>query len=272
MLTAKQITAFRKEILLWFAKNKRDLPWRHSRDPYNILISEVMLQQTQVSRVIPKFDAWMKRFPTVHVLAKASVHDVLSLWSGLGYNRRALYLQKLAMELVKNHKSEFPQDEMQLRKLPGIGEYTARALLCFAFNKQVAVVDTNVKKVIAVTFFKGKVPEQKVLQQIAEQLLPKGKAYEWNQALMDYASAELKKEKIAIPKQSTFKDSDRFYRGEIVRVLLKNKTISLAQLENHLQKAGKGIQKERLEKIILSLEKNGFIQYEKKQLILEGEV
>src|SRR6185312_9779538 len=114
MLSSKQILSFQKEILEWFEKNKRDLPWRKSRDPYAILVSEVMLQQTQVSRVIPKYKAWMGKFPTLKSLADASTRDVLLFWSGLGYNRRALYLKRLAQELVKNHKSTFSQDEKEL--------------------------------------------------------------------------------------------------------------------------------------------------------------
>lgn len=225
MLTTKQITAFRKKILDWFEKNKRDLPWRKSRDPYSILISEVMLQQTQVGRVIPKFESWMKQFPTVQHLAKASVRDVLSMWSGLGYNRRALYLQKAAQEIVKKHNGRFSQDETVLTTLPGIGTYTARAILCFAFNKQVAVVDTNIRKVILTQFGEFVVDTPKEIQAFADLLLPKGKAYEWNQALMDYSSAELKKEKVTLPKQKPFKNSNRYYRGQILKLLLqKNST------------------------------------------------
>ncbi|MGH7245331.1 MAG: A/G-specific adenine glycosylase, partial [Candidatus Levyibacteriota bacterium] len=223
MISPKEVRDFQKKILSWFAKNKRDLPWRKSRDPYNILISEVMLQQTQVPRVIPKYNEWIKKFPTIQSLAKATTRDVLSLWSGLGYNRRALYLQKTAQEIVEKYHGKFPEDEKQLQSLPGIGEYTARAVLCFAFDKQIAVIDTNIKKVIAIHFCKGKVPQKKKLQEIADKILPQGKAYTWNQALMDYASAELKKEKIAIPKQSKFKDSDRYYRGQMLKLLLRKK-------------------------------------------------
>lgn len=282
MLSQKQITGFQNEILDWYEKNKRDLPWRRpslklrngkTRDPYAILVSEIMLQQTQVSRVIPKFHAWMKKFPTIEKLAKATTRDVLLYWSGLGYNRRALYLKKLAKEVVKNNNGAFSQNEKELMMLPGIGEYTARALLCFAFNKQVAVVDTNIRKVIAVTFFKGKVPEKKTVEEIAGKLLPKDRAYEWNQALMDYSALVVSKDKNSIhllrqgfegqAKQSQFKTSSRFYRGQALRVLLLGpETIDsiFEKLENN------GITKKAFKIIIHKMEKEGII------LIKEGKI
>lgn len=267
-LTKKQIQSFQKEILEWFGKNKRDLPWRRPslklrnglRDPYNILVSEVMLQQTQVPRVIPKFEAWMKQFPTIGHLAHASTRDVLAAWSGLGYNRRALYLKKLAEEVVKNHNGMFSQDEKELIMLPGIGKYTARAILCFAFDKQIAVVDTNIRKVI-LTQFKEKMLKQvqydKLIQEIADQLLPVGKAYEWNQALMDYASANLKHEKIPIPKQSHFKTSNRFYRGQVMKLLLGKDKQTASSLFEKLE--NNGITKEKFEEILQDMEKDGLI-------------
>src|SRR5260221_6037221 len=200
MISKQKITSFQKQILDWYAKNQRDLPWRRTRDPYRILISEVMSQQTQLSRLMPKYLAWLEKFPTVHDLAQAKISDVLHSWSGLGYNRRALNLKKTAEIISKQYHGEFPHSEKDLLSLPGIGEYTARAVLCFAFDQQIAVVDTNVRKVILTRF----AVSEKEISEIAGVLLPVGKAYEWNQALMDYAAAVLKKEKIPIPKQSKF--------------------------------------------------------------------
>lgn len=265
MLTSSQIAVFQKKISSWYGRNKRDLPWRYPslkrtngkrRDPYPIIISEVMSQQTQIERVIPKYLAWMEKFPTLASLAEAPTQDVLRYWSGLGYNRRALYVQKLAKEVIQNLKGVFPQDEKELRKLPGIGEYTAKALLCFAFDKQIAVIDTNVKKVIAVHFFDGEVPKKKILEKVADELLPKGRAYEWNQALMDYASAELREHKIPIAKQSRFKDSDRYYRGQIVKMLIGEKKIVKTKL---YKRFGIQLGPERFEKILTTLQKDGFI-------------
>lgn len=279
-LSKKQIKTFQRKIFSWYEKNKRDLPWRHPSlklrngkfDPYKILVSEVMSQQTQLSRVVPKYLAWIDRFPTLESLAEAHTRDILAYWSGLGYNRRALYLQKLAKTLchsgeqsdssIKGKKDSgrarmtviWPTTEKELRQLPGIGEYTARAILCFAFDKQMPVVDTNIRKVIAVHFFKGEVPNKKIVEEVAQQLLPKGKAYEWNQALMDYAAAELKNYKILLPKQSKFKDSDRYYRGQIIKLLTVQEKITLKALYRVF-----AVQKERLEKILLGLEKDGLV-------------
>src|SRR6266702_3590233 len=152
MITDAKIAAFQTYILNWYHENQRDLPWRKTRDPYAILISEVMSQQTQLSRVVPKYEAWMKKFPTVQDLAQSSVAEVLEYWSGLGYNRRALNLKKAAEKNIHKFSGIFQQNEKDLISLPGIGTYTARAVLCFAFDQQVAVVDTNVRKVILTKF------------------------------------------------------------------------------------------------------------------------
>lgn len=256
------VKAFQKEILEWYKRNQRDLPWRKDRDPYHILVSEVMLQQTQVQRVIPKYENWLKVFPNVASLAKASTRDVLFHWSGLGYNRRALFLQRFAQEIREKFGGRMPQDEKTLRSLPGIGAYTCRALLCFAFNKQVAVIDTNVRKVIAVKFFNGELPADKVIEEVAWELLPQGRAYEWNQALMDYASTMLKKHKIAIPKQYTFHDSDRYFRGLIVRLLLQATVLSYHVLMGKIEQV-KSIDPVRLEKILQQMQKDHLLVEEK---------
>lgn len=246
--------------------------------------------------MLPKYEEWMKVFPDLHSLAKASTRDVLLYWSGLGYNRRALYLQRLAQELV--HGSGFigevvwPMTEKELRKLPGIGEYTARAILCFAFDEQIAVVDTNVRKVI-ITFLKGKALRAKgkeekgkmdpgsesgmtkkilamtkgEIQDIADQLLPDSRAYEWNQALMDYASANLRDYKIPIVKQSKFKDSDRFFRGLTIRILLKESEVSCEKLFQMILKTKK-IGKKRYEKILINLKKDELVTVRKNIVML----
>lgn len=266
-LTKKHISTFQYNILSWYQKNKRDLPWRRDRDPYHILVSEVMLQQTQAQRVIPKYKAWLEAFPTITSLAHASTRDVLLQWSGLGYNRRALYLHKFAKEIIEKFAGVIPQNEKVLRTLPGIGEYTVRALLCFAFDKQVAVVDTNVRKVILVKFISereealtdsGKKVSKKEIDEIAQLLLPQGKAYDWNQALMDYASQELKAQKSTIPKQSKFHDSDRYYRGQILKELLKNTTYSKKDLQNLFADI-QTMTTKRFEKILSSLVKDGLV-------------
>lgn len=260
-LTQKKIKAFQQRILEWYEANKRDLPWRKTRDPYHILVSEMMLQQTQVSRVITKYEAWFLAFPSLESLAKAKTTEVLRMWSGLGYNRRALYLQQFAKDVVEKFGGTIPQDEKLLRTLPGIGEYTARALLCFGFDHQIAVVDTNIRKVILTEFggnSKQVTSSSKQLRQIADRLLPQGKAYQWNQALMDYASAMLKDKKIPIPKQSTFVGSDRYYRGAIVRLLLKNHTMTVDALWQLLP-VKKHHTREWFTRLLQKMEKDGLV-------------
>jgi A/G-specific adenine glycosylase len=142
-------------LLAWYRSKGRDLPWRKTMDPYRILVSEVMLQQTQVDRVIPTYEAFLRRFPTVRRLAQAPLGDVLRLWSGLGYNRRARHLWLAAQAIVKEHGGRLPPDAGSLRGLPGIGPYTAAALSCFAFDQPAVPLDTNLKRVFSRLFFTG---------------------------------------------------------------------------------------------------------------------
>ncbi|MHA1244983.1 MAG: A/G-specific adenine glycosylase, partial [Candidatus Heimdallarchaeota archaeon] len=145
-INSSKIEAFRKKIFDWWVKNKRELPWRQTEDPYKIMVSEIMLQQTQVSRTIEKYLAFIEKFPTLKALADASPADVLTLWSGLGYNRRALWLQEAAKEIVAI--GEFPKTPDALIKMKGIGPYTSRSILIFAFNQDVATIDTNIRRIL----------------------------------------------------------------------------------------------------------------------------
>ena len=158
-------------VLEWYADHGRDLPWRQTRDPYEILVSEVMLQQTQVSRVIERWTAWLERWPTVESLASAHTAELVRAWSGLGYNRRAIMLGRAARAVVD--RGGFPREVAELQQLPGVGPYTARAIACFAFGAQVAAPDTNARRVLARSLGK------------ADADPPPGRAYEWNQALFD---------------------------------------------------------------------------------------
>lgn len=270
------IYTFQKKIFLWYKIHQRDLPWRPptlklrrdgTKDPYKILVSEVMSQQTQLGRVIPKYNAWIERFPTLERLAQASVAEVLRSWSGLGYNRRALNLQKAAQVIVKEYQGKFPEDVQTLEKLPGIGKYTASAVACFAFDAQIPVIDTNIRKVIAHEFFKGELPEEKAIEEVARQILPIGKAYEWNQALMDYSSLVLKDKKIPVPKQSHFLTSDRYFRGQIIKLLLGVKTISFIELWDYFADRNP-IEQERLREIVGNMAKDGLIVYQNDRVSL----
>lgn len=176
----------------WFAANRRDLPWRQSRDPYHILLAEVMLQQTQVDRVLPYYDAFLTRFPTLDALAGAPIAEVIKLWAGLGYNRRAVNLQRTARYVVGELDGLFPTGVAALARLPGIGPYTAGAIACFAFERDVAFLDTNMRRVIHRLFVGVDVPAhaatEKELLALATAILPPGHGWEWNQALIEFGA------------------------------------------------------------------------------------
>src|SRR5215475_4690568 len=176
-------------LLSWYANAKRDLPWRNTDDPYAILVSEVMLQQTQVDRVLPKYAQFLAVFPTLADLANASTADVITVWAPLGYNRRAVSLQSIARQVLAEYGGRIPDTIEELLKLKGVGRYTAGAIACFAYKKQVATVDTNIRRVLHRIFLGLEYPKPKISEAemlaLAEQILPENEAYNWNQALMD---------------------------------------------------------------------------------------
>ncbi len=185
-----KVQRIREGLLHWFRGVQRDLPWRHTRDPYAVLVSEVMLQQTQVDRVLPYYARFLERFPTVQALAEAPVAEVIKLWAGLGYNRRAVNLQRAAQVVVADHRGQFPSDPEVLRKLPGLGPYTAGAVAAFAFERDVVFLDTNMRRVITrLVFGAESVPERDVLA-AAQELLPPGHGWEWNQALIEFGALQ----------------------------------------------------------------------------------
>lgn len=209
------------------------MPWRKTRNPYKVLISEVMLQQTQVSRVLPKYKEFLREFPTCGTLAQVSNKKLLAVWKGLGYWRRALFLKETARQIVRNYKGKFPEDVEALRALPGIGLYTARALACFAFGNREAFLDTNIRRLYLHFFFSNKksVSDNEILA-IAHKAVWKKNPREWHYALFDYGAAVLKDKKINrrsahYHRQSPFPGSFRFFRTKTVRFLLvqpQNKT------------------------------------------------
>lgn len=176
-------------LLSWYAHAQRDLPWRATDDPYAILVSEVMLQQTQVERVLPKYHQFLAAFPTLADLANAPTAEVISAWVPLGYNRRAVSLQAIARQAMAAYAGKLPDTVEELLKLKGIGRYTAGAIACFAYHKQVATVDTNIYRVLHRVFLGLEYPEPKLCTEamftFATEVLPPGEAYNWNQALMD---------------------------------------------------------------------------------------
>jgi len=180
---------FRRRLLSWYKRNGRDLPWRHTRDPYRILVSEVMLQQTQVDRVLPKYAEWLKRFPSLAALAKAPPAEVDRVWRPLGYNARPRRLQNIAREVVAKHDGCLPADGETLRSFKGIGAYTAGAVQSFAFGQRTPILDTNVARVLFRVFVgRGSRTEtglQKHLWSLSTVLLPRSNVFDFNQALMD---------------------------------------------------------------------------------------
>jgi A/G-specific adenine glycosylase len=187
--THAQLHAIRQALLDWYGRHSRDLPWRRTRDPYHILVSEIMLQQTQVDRVVPKYLAFLEQFPTLADLAAASAGDVIRAWAGLGYNRRALNLQRTAQAVLAEHGGQFPRTLDELQRLPGIGPYTAGAVACFAFERDVAFMDVNIRRVIQRVFAgpegTSPQPSERQLLALAREAVPAGNGYTWNQAIME---------------------------------------------------------------------------------------
>jgi len=189
MVTEQSRFKFSNLLLAWYQKNARDLPWRRTSDPYLIWVSEIMLQQTRVKSVIPYFNRWVKRFPTLEILAEADQDEVLSLWEGLGYYRRAVNLHQAVKEIQTRFKGKIPEDPGDLKQLPGIGPYTAGAIASIAFNKPASILDGNIRRVISRCFNVqeplGTGGSEKILQTITRELIPENDPGDFNQALME---------------------------------------------------------------------------------------
>lgn len=230
---------FRKEVWDYYKKHGRsELPWRllpkdkdGNPDAYKILVSEMMLQQTQVERVIPYYKNFIKKYPSVRTLAKAPLSDVLTMWQGLGYNRRAKFLHGASKYIVEVYKGKIPTDAAELESIWGIGPYTARAVMTFAYNHNAVFIETNIRTGIIHHFFKDKedVTDEKITE-ILKRVLPHGQARAWYSALMDYG-AHLKRSGVktntqvkGYTKQSKFTGSRREVRGAILRKLTESPT------------------------------------------------
>lgn len=189
VLAGRELASFRKRLLAWFRQFQRDLPWRRTKDPYQIWISEIMLQQTRVAAVIPYYEKFLALFPNVRALAQAPEEEVLKLWSGLGYYSRARNLQKAAQQIMARHGGQFPREESEVLALPGIGRYTAAAILSIAFGAEHAVLDGNVARVLArLGALRGDLRESRrwqSLQKTASGLLDRKSPGDWNQAMME---------------------------------------------------------------------------------------
>jgi A/G-specific adenine glycosylase len=225
--TEAQAAAFIAAVWDHYEREGRDLPWRSTRDPYEILVSEVMLQQTQVARVLPKYGDFLARFPTVCSLATAPIADVLAVWSGLGYNRRALSLHQAATMVVAEYGGRIPASPEELRRLPGIGPATASAVCVFAFGRPHAFIETNIRAAFIHFFFQGStsIPDGQILP-LVESTMDRDRPRDWYYALMDYGvwvkkayrNPSRKSRHHAV--QSPFAGSRRELRAQVLRALL----------------------------------------------------
>lgn len=188
-LDSEQVRQFQRRLLRWYGRHGRDLPWRRTRDPYRILVSEVMLQQTQVERVLGYYEPFLRRYPTIEALASSSEPQVREAWEGLGYYARARNLHRTAQQVATQHGGKLPDDPEIIQRLPGIGRYTAGAVLSFAYRKDAAILDTNAARVLRRVFgvrrATAKSRLQRRLWEIAEAVTPAGRADRFNQAIMD---------------------------------------------------------------------------------------
>jgi A/G-specific adenine glycosylase len=234
MFDTSSIKKLQKIVWDYYTLHARDdLPWRNTHDPYHILVSEIMLQQTQVVRVIEKYHQFLEKFPTVSALAEAPLREVLIVWQGLGYNRRAKMLHSAAQVIVREHKGRVPRDYDTLRSLPGIGPYTAGAVSAFAYNIPIPIVETNIRTVLFYHLFgmRGEVTDVELLR-VSDLLLDRTRPRDWYYALMDYG-AHLKSQGITLnakskhyTKQSRFEGSDRQVRGAILRTLAQHPVLT----------------------------------------------
>ncbi|MDE2823154.1 MAG: A/G-specific adenine glycosylase [Chloroflexota bacterium] len=232
-----EIPDFQRLILNWGRDHRRDMPWRNTRDPYEILVSEVMLQQTQVSRVLPKYEEFLCEFPTLEALADASQSSLLRIWQGLGYWNRALRLRDAARMVVNEFDGEFPRDPAALMKLPGIGPYTAGAVACFAFGSVEPFLDTNIRRVYLFFFFPGEddVPDSSIME-VARRAVWTEDPREWGYALFDYGATELRDRAINrrsrhYSRQPAFEGSFRSFRTQALRQVLAQEGTSMSRAD-----------------------------------------
>lgn len=305
-LNRQQIERFQEKIGDFYKKNRRDLPWRNTINPYYIVVSELMLQQTQVPRVIEKYHEFLKKFPTFQNLSNALTADVLAAWQGLGYNRRALYLKGIADKIVKEFDNVLPDDPTILQTFKGLGHATARSIVIFTYNKPEVFIETNIRRVFIHEFFSnqnkpltltlsakgrgnpfspspslqprltrtgegGKLLEKKIsdsqLYPLIEQTLDKTNPREWYYALMDYGSIISKttqnpnRKSRHYTKQSKFEGSFRQVRGTILKILLKEKVLSVEKLHQSINTPS-----EYFQTALTQLANEGFLVVTKKQV------
>lgn len=263
------IQSFKKTVTMYYSHHARSFPWRETRNPYHILVSEYMLQQTQTERVIPKYLSFLSAFPSVESLANAPFAEVISLWQGLGYNRRARYLHSTAKEIHNTYNGIIPSATDSLLDLPGIGPYTASAIATFAYNKPTIMIETNIRTSVIYHFFPNRrIVRDSVIRPILAESLDENPR-DWYYALMDYG-AMIKKtygnfgsRSTSFSKQSMFKGSDREKRGMIIRYLTNHDTMPITIVPQYIN-----TDTEHSERIITKLVNDGLITIDDSSLII----
>jgi A/G-specific adenine glycosylase len=289
---AAKAEAVREAMMTWFEENGRDLPWRRTRDPWRVLVSEVMLQQIQVARAVPFYESFVARFPTPRALSEAPLSEAIRAWGELGRYRRVVSLHNTARILVEEHGGKVPPDPEMLMNLPGIGPYTAGAVACFAFEQEAHFVDTNVRRVLHRLFFGAEVPEpkaeEKQLVRLAEAMVPRGHAWLWGQSVIEVGALQCKARKprcetcpvgglcAARPTISAaltsrphaakathkYEGSNRFYRGRALTVLREGppEGVTLRELGGELRGGFGEADLSWLRSIVESLRKDGLAE------------
>lgn len=262
-LTEDLTDEFQRLIWNYYAAHPRPFPWRETQNPYHIFISEWMLQQTQTSAVVPKYKAFLSKFPTFNELTDAFTDEVLKLWQGLGYNRRALWMKSAAELIVREFNGVLPKDPEVLEKIKGIGHATAREMVTFSYNIPTVFIETNIRRVFLHLFFhqKSNIHDREILN-LVEKTVDTNNPREWYYALMDYG-VMLKKSVSPDPnhrsfhykKQPKFKGSDRELRGKILRLKITNDSITIDQLSQELEQPVK-----KVSELVTKMEQEGFFK------------
>jgi A/G-specific adenine glycosylase len=263
MYHEKQIELFKKHIWDFYAQHGRRFAWRHIQDPYQVMVSEIMLQQTQTERVAKIYPLFLERFPTVSALAHASLRDLLLAWQGLGYNRRAKYLQESAQVIVQQYNGDVPHTPEQLVQLPGIGKATAASICAFAFNAPTVFIETNIRTVYIHFFFplQDKVHDQEIMPLVAH-TVDQANPREWYYALMDFGvflkkqGANPSRKSVHHVKQSKFEGSNRQIRGKIIKLLAQNHTMHKDELLRYFEQE----KDDRVSVILAQLCAEGFLK------------
>ncbi len=288
---AKKVEEVRDALISWYEENARDLPWRRTRDPWRVLVSEVMLQQIQVKRAVPFYEAFVERFPTARALSEAPLSEAIKAWGDLGRYRRVVNLHRTARILVEEYDGAVPSDPEVLVKLPGVGPYTAGAVACFAFGEDAAFLDTNVRRVLHRLFFGAEVPEptakEKQLLSLAGTLVPRGRGWEWGQAVIEFGALRCTARKpicercplsdlcaarptvrarlATLPRAGKaarrYEGSNRYYRGRVLAVLREapGEGVTLLELGEVLREGFGEEDLPWLLEVVQSLEKDGLV-------------